>query len=232
MKNKKLITILLIVGIISMLCVCCCIAFSLSPKNLKNSQDKVTEDNTNNNIKVTEAVNPTQTPTPIKPTDIPKPKFNIFSDGTYIVGTEIKPGTYRTRKNSSNCYYERLSGFGGTLDEILSNDNSSHPVVITIKPTDKGFSSRGCGDWTDDLSQITSSKTEFGDGILIVNTDILPGTYRNSGGSSCYYARLSGFSGELNEIIANDNVKTTAIVTISASDKGFHSSGCGNWKKI
>jgi hypothetical protein len=81
-----------------------------------------------------------------------------------------------------------------------------------------------------DLSQITLSKTEFNDGMYFVGVDI-PGTYKNGGGDGCYYARLKGFGGT-NNIIANNNTDSTAIVTINASDKGFQSSGCGTWKKV
>jgi hypothetical protein len=72
-------------------------------------------------------------------------------------------------------------------------------------------------------------KTSFGDGTYRVNTDIVPGTYRAPGGSSCYWARLKGFSGSLDDILANGFGDTSPIVTISASDAGFESSHCGTW---
>ena len=60
-----------------------------------------------------------------------------------------------------------------------------------------------------------------------------PGTYRSSLGDGCYWARLSGFGGTLNEIKANDyRTGGRAIVTIKSSDKGFTSSRCGTWTKI
>jgi hypothetical protein len=129
-------------------------------------------------------------------------------------------------------YYARLSGFSGSLGEILANENTYYPAIVTIAPTDKGFKSSGCGTWTQDLSAITSDKTTFGDGMFIVGTDITPGTYRSSGAGTCYYARLSGFSGSLGSISANENTESSAIVTITTTDKGFKSSGCGTWTKI
>lgn len=155
-----------------------------------------------------------------------------FSDGNFVVGTDIQAGTYRTRSKPSACYYARLSGFSGELGEILANENTYYPAIVTIAPTDKGFKSSGCGTWTQDLSQITKDKTTFEDGMFIVGTDIEPGTYRSSGEGSCYYARLSGFSGSLGNISANENTESSAIVTITSSDKGFKSSGCGTWTKI
>ena len=158
-------------------------------------------------------------------------KYPHFKDGNYVVGTDIQPGTYRTRSSSSGCYYARLSGFGGSLDEILANENANGPAVITIAPTDKGFKSARCGTWTQDLSAITTSQTSFSDGIYIVGTDIQPGTYKSTGGSGCYYSRLSGFTGTLDDILANENTDGVAIVTIAGSDAGFKSARCGTWNK-
>jgi hypothetical protein len=169
------------------------------------------------------------TPTARGPKATATPSFAHFGDGTFQVGKDIQAGTYRTRSGSTGCYYARLKGFGGTVDDIISNANTDAPAVVTIAPTDAGFESQNCGTWTKDLSQITRSKTTFGDGIFIVRTDIAPGTYKNTGVQGCYYARLSGFGGSVDEIIANNNTDTAAIVTIDASDKGFESQSCGTW---
>jgi hypothetical protein len=167
-----------------------------------------------------------------KPTQKPQPIFANFGDGIFQVGKDIQPSIYRTHVGSSNCYYARLKGFSGSLDDILANDNTDAPAIVTIKSSDKGFESQNCGTWTKDLSQITTGKTSFGDGMFLIGTDITPGTYRDTGGDNCYYARLSGFSGDISDILANNNVSAPTIVTISSSDKGFKSQGCGTWKKI
>lgn len=177
------------------------------------------------------------TPVPAKatathgPTATPTPSYAHFGDGTFQVGKEIQPGTYRTRTGSSGCYYARLKGFGGSVDDIIANNNTDAPAVVTIAASDKGFQSQDCGTWTKNLSQVTTSKTPFGDGMYIVGTDIAPGTYKNTGVQGCYYARLSGFGNTTDDIIANNNVDTVTIVTISASDKGFESDRCGTWTK-
>lgn len=172
-----------------------------------------------------------QPTTPPAPTATATPSFATFGDGTFQVGKDIQPGTYRTQVASPGCYWARLSGFGGTVGEIIANDNTDGPAVVTIARSDKGFQSQNCGTWTQDLSQITTSKTSFDDGTYIVGTDLEPGTYRNTGDQGCYWARLSGFGGTTDEIISNDNTDTAAIVTISTSDKGFQSNGCGTWTK-
>jgi hypothetical protein len=162
-------------------------------------------------------------------TSAPKPKFATFHDGTHRVGTDIQAGTYRTRSGSSGCYFARLKGFGGAVEDILANDNTDAPAVVTILPTDQGFESNNCATWTADLSAITQSRTEFGDGDYIVGTDIQPGTYRNTGQAGCYWARLRGFGHTTDDVLANDNTDNPAVVTIAATDMGFESTRCGKW---
>jgi hypothetical protein len=172
------------------------------------------------------------TPTPVPTaTPAPKPAHAHFGDGTQVVGKDVQPGTYRTRSAPLGCYFERLSGFGGTLGETLANENTDAPAIVTITPTDKGFKSQRCGTWTADLSAITKSQTTFDDGTYIVGTDFQPGTYRSSGQTGCYYARLAGFTGSLSDTLANENTDTPAVVTIAASDKGFEAVRCGTWTK-
>jgi hypothetical protein len=155
-----------------------------------------------------------------------------FADGTFIVGRDIQPGTYRTRQASPNCYYARLKGFGGTISDIVANNNTDDPAIVTIAASDKGFESTGCGTWTKNLAAITTSRTAFADGMYMIGSDIQPGTYRSSGQSGCYYARLKGFGGTISDIVANDNTDAPAIVSIAASDKGFESTRCGTWTRI
>lgn len=156
-----------------------------------------------------------------------------FGSGTWRVGSEIPAGTYRTRQSTSGCYWARLKGFSGNLSDILANDFGSGYMVVTIKATDKGFESSRCGRWSSNLSRVTNSMTSFGQGTFIVGTDMVPGTYRSSKGDGCYWARLRGFAGTLNEIIANDfRSSGRALVTIKGTDKGFQSSRCGTWTKV
>jgi hypothetical protein len=184
----------------------------------------------------TAAPRPTETPrpsaTPAPPTRTPEPAGYSFTDGTKLVPSEVQATTYRRRQGGGNCYWARLSGLGGTLGEIIANQNTSDSEVVTIGPGDKAFQSRGCGRWTQDLSPITNSLTDpFEDGTYQVGIDIAPGTWRADATSTCYWARLRNFGGSLDGIIANGN-DPGPIVTIGASDKGFRSSRCGTWTKI
>jgi hypothetical protein len=62
--------------------------------------------------------------------------------GTYLVGADIQPGTYRAAA-TPGCYWARLA----TLDttDIIDNDNADGPVVVQIAPSDKAFQVDGCG---------------------------------------------------------------------------------------
>lgn len=73
-------------------------------------------------------------------------------------------------------------------------------------------------------------RTSFSDGTFLVGKEVAPGTYRARGGGDCYWARLSGFGGS--DIIVNGGFTRNQTVTVSSSDKGFESSGCGTWHRI
>ena len=81
----------------------------------------------------------------------------------------------------------------------------------------------------------TDTPATFGEGTWLVNNDIAPGIYRAISTNVCTWERLSGFSGNLEDIIASDEITTSGspvVVTIEPSDAGFHSTGCGEWTKI
>jgi len=72
-----------------------------------------------------------------------------------------------------------------------------------------------------------------GDGVYRVGTQIKPGLYKATGaGSSCYWARLSGFSGLLKDVKANYFGAARTYVQINAGDVGFESHGCGSWTTV
>lgn len=88
-----------------------------------------------------EAFTSSPSPTPPNPNAIP-------GDGTFLVPGEAKPGQYRTQNPNGACYWARLRGTGGGLDDIIANGNATGPAVVTIRASDKAFESRGCGEWT------------------------------------------------------------------------------------
>ena len=106
------------------------------------------------------SIPPAPTPRPVAPTPTvapPTPRPSAvptapagpkpIADGTFLVGTDLAPGTYRA-PGGDGCYWERLRGFGGTIAEVIANDNARGPVLVTIAPTDAGFTARRCGAFT------------------------------------------------------------------------------------
>ncbi|MFD5520892.1 hypothetical protein [Streptomyces sp. NPDC127066] len=72
-----------------------------------------------------------------------------------------------------------------------------------------------------------------GNGDFRVGPDIEPGTYRTTGNTdgSCHWERAEDAGHGLDSLIAEGDVTGTAVVTISAKDTHFRTSGCGDWKK-
>ncbi|MGW6889148.1 hypothetical protein [Streptomyces chartreusis] len=92
-----------------------------------------------------------ETPTPSE-TKTPEDSVNeIPGDGTYVVGKDIKPGTYRTEGPADtaipNCYWARLRGTSGEFNEIIANGNTAGPTTVTISANDKAFQTTGCKTW-------------------------------------------------------------------------------------
>ena len=71
-----------------------------------------------------------------------------FGSGMHLVGSDIEPGTYRARAGRDGCFWERLSGLGGDIDDIIAGDIVyDGSAFVTIAATDRAFSSEGCGQW-------------------------------------------------------------------------------------
>ncbi|WP_159944405.1 MULTISPECIES: hypothetical protein [unclassified Nocardiopsis] len=75
----------------------------------------------------------------------------------------------------------------------------------------------------------------IGNGVHRVGEDIGPGTYTTDGPDPddlfpmCYYARLSGLSGELDDIIANNNIEGPGSVVVEEGDTALELSGGCEW---
>ncbi len=78
----------------------------------------------------------------------PKPKQSKWSEGTYKVGTEIKPGDYRTLTTSDyGCLWERLRGTSGDTGDTISNEYGEGQMRMTVKPSDKYIKFFGDCEW-------------------------------------------------------------------------------------
>ncbi|MEU8880979.1 hypothetical protein [Streptomyces hydrogenans] len=166
-----------------------------------------------------------------------KKAVTIDGDGDFEVGSDLKPGLYRTTGNEdAMCYWERSKDATGELDSILANDNVTGTAYVEIKKSDKFFKSTGCETWEAVDAKATGipKDTLKGDGGMFkVGVDVAPGTYKSTGNkdAGCYWERSKDAGHGMDAILANDNVTGTAIVKITAKDGYFKSVGCGDWTK-
>jgi hypothetical protein len=159
-----------------------------------------------------------------------------FGAGQYLVNSDIVPGRYFAAI-SSGCYWERESGLGGTLGEIIANDFldfSSQQWIVDIAGSDKAFKTEsGCNTWF--MTPRAGAQTNIPPGAWLMGSQISAGTYRVSAGSGCYWERRRDFSGSLSGIIANDFIANggSVLVQLSSNDAGFTTDGdCGTWTKV
>lgn len=159
-----------------------------------------------------------------------------FPAGTYLVNSEVAAGRYFADP-ISGCYWERLSGLGGTLGEIIANDFVSYnaaQIIVDIASSDRAFSGDAdCGTWFN--TPRAGAQSAISPGMWLVGSQVPAGTYRATVGSGCYWERLRNFSGTLSAIIANNFISSAGsqLVTISAGDAGFNTDGdCGTWSLV
>lgn len=81
------------------------------------------------------------------------PPVRTIGDGTWVVGAEIEPGTYRTTGPSEDslikmCSWSRRKDTSGEFKSVIATNIAQGPTTVTIKPTDGAFESRGCNPWT------------------------------------------------------------------------------------
>lgn len=77
-----------------------------------------------------------------------KPYGAIPGDGVFLVGEDIKPGTYRTEgKDNTLCYWARLSDTTGEAGDIIASGSAEGQTIVKIAPGDEAFQSSDCKPW-------------------------------------------------------------------------------------
>ena len=169
------------------------------------------------------------------PEHMPGGPQQSFGAGTWIVNEEIAPGRYFTNP-SRGCYWERLSDTTGAFSDILANESisfDSGQEIVDIASSDYAFKPDSeCGTWSQ--TPVSALSSGIPPGRWLVGRQIPAGEYETNSSSGCYWERLSGFSGNFRNIIANDSVAAPGrqIVRIVSSDEGFYSDDdCGTWSR-
>lgn len=168
---------------------------------------------------------PTETPIPSM---TPTPRIEgSFEPGMYLVGTaagQIPPGIYEGKGES--CYWERLSGLGGSLSDIIANDGPDGKFYLEVQDTDMALSLSRCSILpVDKVPAPPAFLTHLEPSMYLVGRDIEAGLYQGSG-ESCYWERLKNVAGGLDAIIANDGPEGNFFVQISPTDFAFCINRC------
>ncbi|MFC5027843.1 hypothetical protein ACQFX6_17245 [Streptomyces sp. DSM 41987] len=90
----------------------------------------------------------TPTTQPARTTAAPTAK--ISGDGEYLVGQDMKPGTYKTKGPTDGpmCYWARSKDSSGDFDSIITNGTPTGTGRVTVKKGEV-FKTQGCQDWTE-----------------------------------------------------------------------------------
>jgi hypothetical protein len=183
--------------------------------------------------------------TPQGAPDTPAGPSNVIDkEGTFIVGTDIVPGRYRTT-GGDDCYWERDRDLKGGIDSIIDNGGiSGGQQVIEIVPSDVAFKTHGCGTWTSVSEEAPGSEPGAAppaspanaidkEGTFIIGKDIVPGRYRTAGGDDCYWERDKDLKGGIDSIIDNGGISGgQQVIEILPSDVAFKTHGCGTWTLV
>lgn len=91
---------------------------------------------------------PAEAPAQADPATSPTPT-TIPGDGTFLVGSEVTPGTYRSSKaREPYCYASPASGLDGSGPRLNVTSFHGEPAIVTIKASDGSFQTSGCATWT------------------------------------------------------------------------------------
>lgn len=91
----------------------------------------------------------------VTPTTTPEPELFGGDSSNYEVGVDIVPGKYRTagpaRSEWGPCIFARLKTAGASLqqfDQVLDVQQIHGWGLVVIEPTDGGFFTQNCREWT------------------------------------------------------------------------------------
>ncbi len=161
----------------------------------------------------------------LKGVPAPKEYLTQLMPGTYLVGRDIEPGIYAGKAGTEvldTCYWERLSGLGGGFADTVANDNAKGLFYVDVSETDVALSTRCELTALDEVPASQGFLTQLPPGTYLVGRDIQPGNYSGEAGTgvldSCYWARLSGVSGEFSDLIANGNAQGRYFVQVGSTD--------------
>lgn len=158
----------------------------------------------------------------------------IGSDGARVESLQAElEGTYTEINSLEADLLDRDVEVSRLQGQVEALETQLGELGEPIPEDSAALEDAGSGKDADPQAEAQGQATTFGEGLQLVGADIQPGSYRAMNSSVfCYWERLSGLSGELGDIIANDIPSGAAVVSILETDVAFDSTGCGMWEKI
>jgi hypothetical protein len=158
----------------------------------------------------TTTAKPSTTAAPAPTTTVPPTtttaKSQVIKAGTYVVGTEIQPGTYRVAK-----YWARLDANQEIIDNDLTDEGFT---LVHVQPTDAFVKFSGPALAMTDSDPVDPIAKGDEGGSYLVGYDVQPGQSQVSSDENAYFARLD----ESGDIIDNDLGEGSVIVTVQPTD--------------
>ncbi|MBR3762231.1 MAG: hypothetical protein IKK59_05755 [Lachnospiraceae bacterium] len=170
------------------------------PKEVTNSQPTPIEGTTNLTEKET--------------TD--EQKYTTYEASTYKVGSDIPAGEYVVYADNFMGYAEVSSDSSGKLESIITNNNFSYNMIITIEDG-QYFKLTGC--YAVPLEE-NPPVDASGEGTFKIGTHLQAGEYKievakNNSVGYGYVQVSSDSTGSLKSIITNDNFEGSKYITVS-----------------
>ncbi|TPQ24016.1 hypothetical protein FGD71_001080 [Streptomyces sporangiiformans] len=83
-----------------------------------------------------------------KKTEKAGPVSSFSGEGEYLVGEDIKPGTYKSAgpEDEFGCYWERAKDASGEFGSIITNNNLQGPGRVTLNQGEY-FKTNRCQEW-------------------------------------------------------------------------------------
>ena len=158
----------------------------------------------------------------------------LTKNGVYKVGSQIRPGTYVARGSAGGCTVKRLDGSRKMVWAGLTYGQT----IVTIKSTDKYFSTSGCGTWRKYYAYGSARTSTATDGIYKVGTSggqLKPGLYYTTGPAFsddiCYVAALKSFAMSHSAIDEASEFTGPGYWRVLPGDVGFEAYGC-SWRRV
>lgn len=140
------------------------------------------------------------------------------------------------------------AAIGGNGESSSATDSARPAPAVTVTKTAGARAPKPAATVTKTPKKTATAKpkptkkpgppdTIEGDGQYLVGEDIQAGTYKTAGpendnfGLGCYWARTKNASGEMEAIIANDNITGQSRVTVNRGEY-FETKGCLKWERV